>query len=374
MKICPDCNAQLEDDVKFCTSCGHSFADAEDPVVEPQETAYTEEQEAPAQEQQVSYTEATPTPVKKKSAAGGIIAVLVIICLLVGGFFLYKELTKTPYERVEEAIMKTTKQESYHSDVKAEVTAEGQTLEVGVNGDVSQNAGTLTVDVGDMLSMLLGSKEITLSFERVDDTKLYISMYMADDPSQAMVYVLDVTDMQDAFNGKNNKLKDYTDDFIDAIDKQLKEEDKKLSDIVDVEALRKAMNNILDVKSMKNYCTAEKNDDTYSFVINVYDMAKYLLNEIKPAIKDSEAKEQFEEIMKELDDKKDQLNVEIKADVTVEKGLVTKIVISADIEDYDVKLTADFSDFGKAKIEIPSSVKDQYKDAEELKGLDNILG
>lgn len=76
MIICPICNAQLEDDAKFCTSCGVQF-------MQPSDSATYQQQEY----QQV-YQQPAAQPKKKKT---GLIAIVALALLVLSGIGIFAE-------------------------------------------------------------------------------------------------------------------------------------------------------------------------------------------------------------------------------------------------------------------------------------------
>ncbi len=96
MKICPNCNAQIPDNKKFCTECGTSMADVQ-PVRQPAQPAYTAPQPQPVytRPQQPVYTQRPPVyngdtePDKDSKYAPittkGFLGIMLLMCIPVIG-------------------------------------------------------------------------------------------------------------------------------------------------------------------------------------------------------------------------------------------------------------------------------------------------
>lgn len=86
MKICPNCNAQLEDDAVFCTECGQSLS-TDMPAIQPSFPASSPNGAEPNAENQMAGIADVMQKLKKKPA---VIAVIVVI-VLVTAFFTFRE-------------------------------------------------------------------------------------------------------------------------------------------------------------------------------------------------------------------------------------------------------------------------------------------
>ena len=389
MKNCPFCNAEVADDVKFCTQCGgrldgepaenpsqeipvDDVPSQETPVDEAavgtqaEETAYT-----PQQEQTEARTYEPLAPAKKKSPAGAIIAVILIIAVLCGGYFLYKYLTTTPYDRIEAASLKTAKQESSHTDAKISVGMQGMTFDVELNGsgEFNNKDGVIMgeVKLPEMLGAYIGITDVTFIINRQGD-KAYITIYPTDTPDQMLTYYQDMTEDETLrdFDIRNiKKFSDFADIFVDVLEKQFDEEnDEKLDKYLDADKLRSAIKTILTAKNMGNYCTVEEKDGEYHVVISAYKFAKYALDTIRPAVKPDQLKEYDEAYdgIKNLEEN----DFTVDFVIHVENKLIKDFTIKFENEDMSINATFEMSGFGKSKVEIPDDVKASYKDAQPL--------
>ena len=331
MKKCKTCGAEFTDDTPVCPICGSEleYMTSEN-AVNTDENAVNTDENAAVTNLEGSITNETEQPAKpKKSKAGLVIVIIILLAALgVGGFYLYKYLTKSPFEILAEKLSQLEDANSYTMDIDGSLTTGG--VDVPLSGAVLMEKNDKTLDAQVDVSAeipMLGAVDISTAYSsdlKEETAKCAMSVF-----GQIQAYSIDLTDSDGTFdNFKNAKTLDEAVDAI--IDFLYDNSDDEYLDKLNKEELKACIKESLaylnSKEALKEIWHYEKKDDVYSFNANTFDIFNVFVENMKPAFKDAK---DYEEFVADFKEAKDEYEAPFKMSFIVKSGNLTSLSFSS---------------------------------------------
>ena len=405
MKKCKTCGAEFTDDTPVCPICGSEleYMTSEN-AVNTDENAVNTDENAAVTNLEGSITNETEQPAKKKKSKAGLVIVIIILlaALGVGGFYLYKYLTKSPFEILAEKLSQLEDANSYTMDIDGSLTTGG--VDVPLSGALLMEKNDKTLDAQVDVSAeipMLGAVDISTAYSsdlKEETAKCAMSVF-----GQIQAYSIDLTANDWVVFDKLENAKtldEAVDAIIDIIFENADDEELEKLNKEELKAcIKESLAYLNSKEALKEIWHYEKKDDVYSFNANTLDIFNVFVENMKPAFKDAKDYESFVADFKEAKaeyeapfkmsfivksgnltslsfSSKDKEGSEVNLLFTVKDNLPAKISFSANIkeDEEETKISLDMtcSDFNKTKVEFSDEMLEAFENAEELKP-DDIL-
>ncbi len=368
MKKCKMCEAVFTDDTHVCPICGSELeemasenAACADDVVEAESFEESTPHETESFEESATYE--TEQPAKpKKSKAGLVIVIIILVAALgVGGFFLYKHLTKSPFEILAEKLSKLEDDKSVTIDVDGKLTTQG--MDMPVSGAILAETNDKKEDVQMDFSAevpMLGALDVSMAY--TVDLEKETAKSAASVMGETQAYSIDFAESDGTFDKLYNA-KTF-DESIDALVDLLYEDADEDLDKLDKEefkaCVKKSFAYLNSKEALKEIWHYEKKDDVYSFETDVATIFDVYVENMKPAFKDAKDYEGFvADYNKAKDENK--VAIKIKMSFIIKDGNLTSLSISAkDKNDSVINFILTVKDNRLAEISI--SINDKESD------------
>lgn len=402
MKKCKTCGAEFTDDTPVCPICGSEleYMTSEN-AVNTDENAVNTDENAAVTNFEGSITNETEQPAKpKKSKAGLVIVIIILLAALgVGGFYLYKYLTKSPFEILAEKLSQLEEANSCTTNIDGKFTTDG--TDVPLSGEVliEKNDKTLNaqMNISAEIPMFSG---LEVSGAWSADMEKKTAKFALSALEQIQAYSIDLSENDGTFDKLENAktLDEAVDAIIDIIFENADDEELEKLNKEELKAcIKESLAYLNSKEALKEIWHYEKKDDVYSFDADLIAVANVFVENMKPAFKDAK---DYEEFVADFNEDNDGCELSLKMSFIVKNGNLTSLSVSAKDEKdsqinflftvkdniptdvslslsdkeskTDMSLKFTFSEYNKTKVEFSDEMLEAFENAEELKP-DDIL-